>query len=316
MKINMAVNNSRIYQLSYLLKYAASSRISSRARRPLVCGYKVTGDCNLNCLHCPFVTGQGSREKGLDFKAASGILEKLYSEGVRIIVFEGGEPLLWKDADAGKDLSDLVDKAKKLFFFTCITTNGTIPLQGYDPDIVFISLDGLQETHDGIRGTSFSMIMSNIKKFHNHKKIIINTCISRLNFMEIPELVKYLEGKVYGITVQFFYPYSEVENLSLSTVQKKQVLEELIGLKKKGFGLLDSYSCLKRMEDNSWKCRDFLIASVEPDGSINHGCYLKNRVEDISCADCGFAAHCEVSLAYDLDPGAIRASRDIFWGKL
>jgi hypothetical protein len=99
-------------------------------------------------------------------------------------------------------------------------------------------------------------------------------------------------------------------------VQKKQVLEELIGLKKKGFSILDSYSCLKRMEDNSWRCRDFLIASVDPDGKISHGCYLKNKVDDISCADCGFAAHCEVSLAYDFDPGAIRAAKDIFWAKV
>jgi hypothetical protein len=131
--------------------------------------------------------------------------------------------------------------------------------------------------------------------------------------MEIPELVKSLESRVAGITIQFFYPYPEVENLSLSTVQKKQVLEELIGLKKKGYSILDSYDCLKRMEDNSWKCRDFLIASAEPDGKIIHGCYLKNRVEDISCKDCGFAVHCEVSLAYGLHPGAIKAAKDIFW---
>jgi MoaA/NifB/PqqE/SkfB family radical SAM enzyme len=183
-----------------------------------------------------------------------------------------------------------------------------------DPDIIFISLDGLKETHDHIRGTGFDMIISNIGKYHTRKKIIINICINRLNFMEIPELVKFLKDKVYGITVQFFYPYPEVENLGLSMVQKKQVLEELTGLKRKGFNILDSYDCLTRMEDNSWKCHDFLIASVEPDGKINHGCYLKNRVEDISCRDCGFAAHCEISLAYDFHPGAIRAARDIFWG--
>ncbi len=75
--------------------------------------------------------------------------------------------------------------------------------------------------------------------------------------MEIPELVKSINDKVFGITVQFFYPYPEVENLSLSMVQKKQVLEELIGLKRKGYRILDSYSCLKKMEDNSWRCRDF-----------------------------------------------------------
>jgi MoaA/NifB/PqqE/SkfB family radical SAM enzyme len=310
----MTNNKGRAYQMLYLLRYAAASRIIKRARKPLVVSFKMTHDCNLSCIHCPFVK-KNNRDTRMDFNTALDILEKLYREGARIVIFEGGEPLLWKDPSSGKDLSHLIERAKKKFFFTCITTNGTIQLKDYNPDIVFISLDGLQKTHDSIRGTGFDMIMSNIKKYHNQKKIIINTCINRLNFMEIPELIKFLEDKVYGITVQFFYPYSEVENLSLSTVQKKQVLEELIGLKKKGFSILDSFTCLKRMEENNWKCRDFLIASVEPDGHINQGCYLKNRVEDISCTDCGFAAHCEVSLAYDFNPEAIRAAKDIFWGK-
>ena len=310
----MAYNRSRIRQILYLAKYAAASRLNKSTRKPLVASFKMTHDCNLNCMHCPFIKKNTAKTR-MDFDTALKVLGRLYAEGVRIIVFEGGEPLLWKDTAAGKDLSHLIGQAKEKFFFTCMTTNGTIPLQDYDPDIVFISLDGLRKTHDSIRGTGFDMIMSNIKKNRSRKKMIINTCINRLNFMEIPELIKYLEGKVYGITVQFFYPYSEVENLSLSKEQKKQVLEELMGLKNKGYSLLDSYSCLKKMEDNSWKCRDFLIASVEPDGKINRGCYLKNRVEDISCADCGFAAHCEVSLAYDFDLEAIKAARDIFWGK-
>ncbi len=72
--------------------------------------------------------------------------------------------------------------------------------------------------------------------------------------------------------------------------------------------------CLERMGANNWKCRDFLVASVEPSGQTNNGCYLKNRVDNISCAACGFAAHCEISLTYDLKPGAIKAARDIFWG--
>jgi len=305
-------NDSRVYQVLHLLGYAVSSRLSAKARRPLVCGFKVTGDCNLNCRHCPFVRDSSRKAASPDYILASDILDRLYADGVRIVIFEGGEPLMWKDPAAGRDISDLIAKAKEKFFYTCITTNGTMPLEGIDPDIVFISIDGLKETHDSIRGKSFDMIMANIGKYRQ-KKIIVNTCISRSNFMEIPQLVRFLEGKVYGITIQFFYPYQKVENLSLNTVQKKQVLEELISLKRKGFSILDSYSCLKKMQDNSWRCHDFLIASVEPDGTIIHGCYLKERVEKISCAHCGFAAHCEVSMAYDLDFKAIKAARDIFW---
>ena len=310
----MTENINKIAQIGYLLKYAAVSRISDRFKKPLVCSFKITGNCNLNCMHCPFIGKDNIKKVDMSFDRALEILEVLYMDGVRIIIFEGGEPLLWKDRKTGQDIFDLIEAAKKKFFFVCMATNGTIGLDKVDPDIIFISLDGLRDTHDYIRGDSFDRIMSNIEKYHKKKKMIINTCISRINFMEIPELVKSINNKVFGITIQFFYPYPEVENLSLSMVQKKQVLEELIILKRKGYGILDSYSCLKRMEDNSWKCRDFLIASVESDGRITHGCYLKNRVKDISCRDCGFAVHCEISLAYDLHPGALMAAREIFWG--
>ena len=303
---------SKKTQVSYLFKYAVMSRISSRFRGPLICGFKITNRCNLECIHCPFVKRDAVVE--IDFEKAAGIMKRLHRDGVRIIVFEGGEPLLWKDRKEQKGIGDLIEEAKKSFFFVCITTNGTLPLDNIEPDIFFISLDGLKRTHDHIRGESFERIISNIDRFHRKKKIIVNICISRANFMEIPELVKYLNDKVYGITIQFFYPYLEVENLSLNSVQKKQILSELAELKKEGHKLLDSFSCFQKMKTNRWKCRDFLVASVEPGGQITHGCYLKNRVDAISCADCGFSAHCEISLAYDLDPGAINAAKSIFWG--
>lgn len=311
----MAENKKKTAQIIYLSKYALASRISNKCKKPLLCSFKITSGCNLNCIHCPFI-GKGNINKvdNISFDSASEVLETLYNNGTRIVIFEGGEPLLWKDRENYHDISDLIEEAKKKFFFTCITTNGTIELDKAEPDIFFISLDGLKDTHDYIRGNSFDRIISNIEKYHKKKKIIMNTCISRLNFMEIPELVKYINDKVFGITIQFFYPYPNVENLSLSMVQKKQVLEELIILKKNGYKVLDSYSCLKKMENNSWKCRDFLIASTEPDGKITHGCYLKNRVKDISCRDCGFTVHCEISLAYDLHPGALIAAKNIFWG--
>jgi len=307
----MLLRISKKTQISYLFKYAVQSRISNKFKKPLICGFKITNRCNLECIHCPFIKNGNKAE--IDFKSAVDIMKKLYSGGIRILVFEGGEPLLWKDRMEGKDIDDLIAEARKLFFFVCITTNGTVPFSNTGPDIFFLSLDGLKQTHDHIRGESFDKIISNIHDSHKKKKIIINTCVSRTNFMEIPELVKYINDKVYGITVQFFYPYPEVENLSLNPFQRKQVLDELIELKKKGYRLLDSYSCLKRMSKNSWRCRDFLVASVEPDGQVNYGCYLKNRVDNISCADCGFSAHCEISLAYDLNPGAIKAAKNIFW---
>jgi hypothetical protein len=46
-----------------------------------------------------------------------------------------------------------------------------------------------------------------------------------------------------------------------------------------------------------------MIASVDPDGTLAHGCYLKAR-QEIACGKCGFSAHAEISLACG---GAIEA---------
>ncbi len=298
-------------QIFYYLKYAAKSRISPKYKKPLICGLKLTYRCNLKCRHCPFWRKEEPLQLG--YRETVKILEKLHAEGVRIVIFEGGEPLLWNDRKEGKNISDIIEYAKKHFFSIGITTNGTIPFKTADPDIMFVSIDGLEETHDHIRGESFKKIIKNIGDPDNRSRIIANICISKLNFSEVPGLVKFLAGKVYGITIQFFYPYSRMEDLSLDKQQKTEVLKKLSGLKKEGYPLLDSYDCLRRMDGNTWRCHDFLVSSVDPDGKIIYGCYLKGRAEDISCSDCGFAAHCEISMAYQFNPGALQAARRIFW---
>ncbi|MBU4293422.1 MAG: hypothetical protein KJ770_05175 [Actinobacteria bacterium] len=52
---------------------------------------------------------------------------------------------------------------------------------------------------------------------------------------------------------------------------------------------------------------------MEPDGTTHYGCYLKNKVDNVSCKDCGFAVHCEISLAYSLNIDALNSARKIFW---
>jgi len=304
---------SRKSQIAYLIKYSILSRISDRFKKPLICGFKITNRCNLKCMHCPFWREKDRKE--ISYPEVLKILNRLYEEGVRIVIFEGGEPLLYKDEVSGKTIRDVVRYAKERFFYTGITTNGTLPLNKADPDITFISIDGLKKTHDRIRGKSFDKIISNLRNHNLSKKIIVNICISKLNYGEIPYLIKSLDEMVRGITVQFFYPYPDIEDLYLEDEKRKDVLDRIISLKKEGYSILDSFSCLEGLKKNTWKCRDFLVSSVDPDGGINYGCYLKKRVKDISCKYCGFAAHCEVSLAYSFNIQALKAAKSIFWDK-
>jgi len=347
------VNKNRLFQVLFLLFYKVKTSISEKYRHPLICSFKITKNCNLRCTHCPFwrqpavpVPGNETPEnlrigtlpentcrpagnsfeqhntipadrlpavyENLSFARIRALLEKLKNDGVKIIIFEGGEPLLWMDGSRKKGISDVIEYAKRLFFITGITTNGTLNLNRINPDIFFVSIDGLEKTHNRLRGRSFGKIIENITSARN-KKIIANICISKENKDEIPDLVKFLNNKVFGTTVQFFYPYEGLPDLALSAEEKTGVINRLLELKRQGYKILNSASSLVKMKNNSWKCHDFLVANVESDGSFSCGCYLKNKIKEISCSDCGFAVHCEISLAYMLNWQSINAAKNIFW---
>ncbi|MHB1253193.1 MAG: radical SAM protein, partial [Candidatus Humimicrobiaceae bacterium] len=68
----------------------------------------------MKCIHCPF--WKSSKKQSLGWKEIKTILKKLYDDGVRIVIFEGGEPLLWKDPIENKNINDVIDFSKFYFF--------------------------------------------------------------------------------------------------------------------------------------------------------------------------------------------------------
>lgn len=217
---------------------------------------------------------------------------------------------MWRDGE--KTLQDVVDVARNLFFSVGVTTNGTFPLE-VNSDVLWVSIDGLQTTHDRLRGESFEQAMANIEA-STHPRIFAHLTINVLNWQEIPELVRFLASKVRGVTIQFHYPYEKTADedpLFLPAKQRRDVLDTLIALKEERLPVLDSRCCLEALKENRWHCHSWMIASVDPDGTMTRGCYVKNR-GNISCQHCGFAAHTEISLAYDGHLEAIFVGKTIF----
>ncbi|MFH1709188.1 MAG: radical SAM protein [Planctomycetota bacterium] len=275
-------------------------------RHPLLAGIKLTHACNLACAHCPFWRRPGPT---LGFDRLLQVMDELHGRGVRLVIFEGGEPLLWRDGTHA--IHDAIAAARARFFRVGVTTNGTLPLSG-DPDIVWVSIDGLQPTHDRIRGPgTFDRAMRTISGTV-HPALYGHITINRLNQAEIGDLVVRLAPLVKGITIQFHYPYGGgEEDLCLDLRERRPVLDRLMELKRRGYPVADSYACLRALRDNSWTCRPWMIASVEPDGTVREGCYARDR-GPVVCGQCGFAAHAEISLAWKTDPGALRCGFDIF----
>lgn len=274
-------------------------------KTPLLASVKLTYKCNLACRMCPFHLRSDGEGASMSWETARRVMDDLKSAGTRIVVFEGGEPLLWGDGARG--IRDVLGYARQKFMRVAVTTNGTLPL--YVPsDLLWVSLDGLKDIQDEYRGGSFDRVWDNIRR-SGHPNMFVHVTMHRGNVGGMENLFSELKKipSVRGITVQLFYRYGQGEqDLALAPGERRRGLEKVIELKKRGFPIINSVSRLRSMIGNTWRCHDDVLINADPDGEITTGCYARNRGA-VDCAGCGFTPVAEASGALDLAPGPIIA---------
>jgi len=154
-------------QMIYGITYIINRQIFKKST-PLIAGLTVTNKCNLRCRHCRVIDREA---EDLSLGEAITILDSFYKEGGRTVYLQGGEPFIWHDRQ--HNLEDIVEYAhEKGFLAVVIYTNGTMSIKT-SADTVFISVDGLQKTHDYLRGETFDKIMENICE-SQHPSLFIN----------------------------------------------------------------------------------------------------------------------------------------------
>jgi len=278
-------------------------------RKPLLASVKLTYACNLSCSACPFHARAGQPDSHMNWATAVRTLERLKASGVQIVIFEGGEPLIWRDG--AHDFNELAELARGMFTVTGVTTNGTQPLD-VPTAIVWVSIDGPPELHDELRSCSFKNLAANLQAA-THPKIFAHYTIGCSNHTAIPATMAILKSfpAIKGVTFQFFYPYNQGEaGLALTPIQRARAVTDILGLKQTP-PVLNSRASLKSLITNKWRCHDWLLINADPDGSLTQGCYVKSRGA-INCADCGFTPVAEASRAYDLRLGALLCGYRIF----
>lgn len=283
-----------------------------RKRIPLLASFKVTYRCNLACAACPYHRKAREENSHMGWETAITTLQRIRKTGCRIVVFEGGEPCVWKDGP--RDLHDLVVYAKKLFRCVAVTTNGTFSLD-VPADVLWVSLDGTKHIHDKLRSNSFDRVLNNLLTTR-HPNILVHLTLNKENWNNLNHMADTLRTipSIKGMTVQLFYPYGQGEEpLALSRQERAAALENVIQLKRRGYPILNSVSRLKAMAGNTWTCHDDILINVNPDGSVSTGCYVKNR-GSVHCMECGFTPVAEASGAIDLVPESLYAGWRIFAG--
>lgn len=168
------------------------------AFRPLRVTFEVTYRCNLKCEMCYLVIE--GREKQKD-ELTSEEIKNVISQLTRKIplTFTGGEPLL------KEGIMDVLKYASKRNVFglltngILITENKAKELVEIETNSLTISIDGIKDIHDKIRGKgSFEKAMEGIKRIQEQKKkqsksnprININAVIMPSNIDTLHEIVE------------------------------------------------------------------------------------------------------------------------------
>jgi radical SAM family uncharacterized protein len=246
-------------------------------KRPVLAGHKLLYRCNLECQMCPFWRRED--DPLLSVREEVRMMEALAQGGVSFLGFEGGEPLLRPDLPA------ILEEAHARFH-TSVVTNGWLLSQRYREirkhlEFLFVSLDGIGETHDRLRGIprSFERAVAGIRAVGGEVPVAISHTVTSDNLGHAERLVALAEELDVRITVQVAYDYSAADSKSPHATALRPTLERLLALKQNGAPLLESVEYFRAILSSwygghPWKCRPWMTINIDPSGRIVMPCYV------------------------------------------
>jgi radical SAM family uncharacterized protein len=274
---NMSHSSDMLRMGFRIYKGLASNFFGSRT--PLFCGHKLTYNCNLKCKMCPFWKRQSP---DLSTEQEKAIIKQVYNSGACGIAFEGGEPLL------RNDLADILAFSRYLPLQTSIVTNGTLleskidEIAPYINGAIYVSLDGLEQTHDAIRGVkgSFTKAIQGIGATRKKVAVTINTTVMAENIDEIENIVELAKELGTRISIAIAHEYCNANASSPEADKIPQLAHRLLEMKRKGYPIVNSRGYFKVMaKEKNWKCKPWAIINIDATGNIVLPCYVHNDYE-------------------------------------
>jgi MoaA/NifB/PqqE/SkfB family radical SAM enzyme len=225
---------------------------------------------------CPFWR-RPSPDPSLEQEKA--VLKQVYRSGACGVAFEGGEPLL------RKDLTDILAFSRSLPLHTSLITNGTLlesridEIAPYINGVVYVSLDGLEKTHDAIRGVggSFRKAVRGIGAAKEKVAVTINTTVMAENVDEIDSMVELARELGTKISVAVAHEYCNANASSPATDKIPKIAHKLMEMKREGYPIVNSIGYLKVMaKEKNWHCKPWAMVNIDPDGNVVLPCYVHN----------------------------------------
>ena len=159
-----------MFRLSNLLKSVVEDR-PSRVLNGSIAIWNFTNRCNLSCLHCYSKADLESIDT-LKTEDILAVLPKLKANGIKFLIFSGGEPL------TRTDIYEIANECKKIGIMTYLSTNGLYVRKSNAEKIldtfnyIGISIDGSEKVHDKFRGLegSFKESMKAVDLLNSYGK--------------------------------------------------------------------------------------------------------------------------------------------------
>ncbi len=246
----------------------------------------ITNRCTLRCKHC-YWWRQEHRYELSDAEWIS-LIKRLKEQNPLILqaVWLGGEPLL---------RADLLEKLFSFFKFNSVLTNGTIPFPRWKNISFVVSVDGIEEDNDKIRGKGvYQRVRSNILK-NRDLDLHLDCTLNKINFRNIDRFVEeWVETGIKGINFTFHTPQKgKKDEFTLLPKERDEALERIIALKDKYgsfiYGAKSQYKLMKSAiceKATSW-CRQHypqMGLCLDSAGRPKVPCVFAG---DVDCSDCG-----------------------------
>jgi pyruvate-formate lyase-activating enzyme len=198
--------------------------------------------CNLACLHC-YSESNPQQKAALDPDVLCAALATLRAEGYTQVSLSGGEPLVYVP------LRTVVERARELGYRVTLISNGILATDRLDPvleqlDGIAISFDGLEDTHNALRGRpdAFKRACAALERLAD-KGLPVAAAISlaRDAIPELPDLAEHLvrlgarglqirpvarAGRARTLSEHTFYTATDRARLYLVTAALQQELGE------------------------------------------------------------------------------------------
>jgi MoaA/NifB/PqqE/SkfB family radical SAM enzyme/glycosyltransferase involved in cell wall biosynthesis len=181
--------------------------------------------CNLKCDFCDL----WHYTDMMPFESAVTIVQRAPAAGVKTLVITGGEPFVHPR------IFELIELTKNLGMGVNITTNGTLLVKDLDRikncrvDSLSISLDGLNDTHDLLRGVdgTYAEVVRAIDVIKAETDIWINIyfVVTKQNVRELTQIYDMTVEKKIGFD---FWPVNGYPHLYVTAPDDKQAYLDAI----------------------------------------------------------------------------------------